>query len=298
MRRIGTLPTQREASTLRDYLFLQNIEADVDPEDDGTFAIWVHDDSHVDSATRLMERFRANPQGEEFSKVGGDAIRARSRQEKEDARRRSTMIDRARLGYERTLLGMGLFPIVLIGICVLVAIYSNLGDNHKALRYLLIAWYPEDPSEPVQSYATGEVWRLLTPIFIHFGILHLVFNAMWLRDFASFIETRFGTLYLALLILVIGIGSNYAQFIWTGRPWFGGMSGVNYGLFGFLWVRGHFDRDVMWRLNPTVIWTLMIWYVACLFDLIGHVANTAHTVGLLIGAAWGFISSGKLRLSR
>jgi GlpG protein len=63
------------------------------------------------------------------------------------------------------------------------------------------------------------------------------------------------------------------------------MSGVNYGLFGFLWMRGRFDRDVMWRLNPTVVWTLMIWFVVCFTGLLGP-------------AAWGFLCSGKLRLSR
>jgi GlpG protein len=298
MRRIGTLSTEREASTFRDYLFLQNIESDVDPDDDGTFAVWVHDDSHVETATRLMERFRANPQGEEFNQVKGDASRARSRQEQEDARRRSTVVNRERMGYERNFLGTGILSIVLIAICALVAIYSQAGHNHEALRYLFIAWYPEDLAQPVESFSTGQVWRVLTPIFIHFGWLHLIFNAMWLRDFGSFIEARFSSFYFAMLVLVLGIGSNVAQYLFTGHPWFGGMSGVNYGLFGFLWTRGRFDRDVVWRLNPTVIYTMMAWYAACLFGLVGQIANTAHTVGLLLGAAWGFISSGKLRLSR
>lgn len=298
MRRIGTLSTEREASTFRDYLFLQNIGADVDPEDDGTFAIWVHDDHHVDSATRLMERFRVNPQAAEFHQVSGDAVRERERQQKEDERRRSSVIDRARMGYERTVFAGGMLPYILIGICILVAIYSQLGENLESLRYLLIAWYPEDRSAPVESFATGQVWRLLTPIFIHFGILHLVFNSMMLKDMGTFLESRFGTSYLAILILVLAVGSNLAQYLWTGSPWFGGMSGVIYGLFGFLWIRGKFDRNAMWNLHSTTVWMMMIWYVACLVGLIGHVANTAHTVGLLLGAAWGFISSGKLRLSR
>jgi GlpG protein len=298
MRRIGTLPTEREARKFHDYLYLQNIESDVDPDDDGTFAVWVHDDAHVETATRLMERYLANPNGAEFSKVSGDADRERVRNERDEARRRSTVINRERLGYERNVLGMGMLTVVLIGICVAVAIFSQAGENHEALRYLFIAWYPEDLAEPVQSFSTGQIWRVLTPIFIHFGWLHLIFNAMWLRDFGSFIETRFSSLYLGLLVLALGVGSNIAQYLLGGSPWFGGMSGVNYGLFGFLWVRGKFDRDVMWRLNPTVIWTLMIWYIACFTGLLGPIANTAHTAGLLIGAAWGFVSSGKLRLSR
>lgn len=298
MRRIGTLPTEREASTFRDYLFLQNIEADVDPEDGGGFAIWVHDDHHLESATRLMQRFRENPQSPEFGKISGDAERERMRQEKEDARRRSSVIDRARMGYERTLFGSATVPYILIGICIVVAIYSQLGNNIDAFRYLFIAWYPEDLAEPVESFKTGQVWRLITPIFIHFGILHILFNSMMLKDMGTFIESRFGARYFTIMVLVMAVGSNLGQYMWTGSPYFGGMSGVNYGLFGFIWIRGKYDRNAMWSLNSNTIWMMMIWYVACLIGLIGHVANTAHTVGLLIGVAWGFISSGKLRLSR
>ena len=298
MRRIGTLPNESQANTFRDYLFLQDIEVDADAEGDGTFALWVHDDLKVESATRLLERFRLNPESPEFNKVSGDAERERVRMQKEDERRRSAVIDRARMGYEKTVFGSSMFTYAVIGICILVGIFSSLGKNFEALRYLFIAWYPDDLSQPVESFSTGQVWRLLTPIFIHFGILHLVFNSMWLKDFGTFIESRFSVWYLAVLILVLGVGSNLAQYLWTGSPWFGGMSGVNYGLFGFLWMRGKFDRNMMWNLNPTTIWMLMIWYVACLLDLVGQVANTAHTAGLLLGCAWGFLSSGKLRLSR
>ena len=49
----------------------------------------------------------------------------------------------------------------------------------------------------------GQLWRLITPIFIHFGPLHIFFNMLWLRDLGSMIEGRQSSWRLALLVLVI-----------------------------------------------------------------------------------------------
>jgi GlpG protein len=137
----------------------------------------------------------------------------------------------------------------------------------------------------------GQVWRLLTPIFVHFGPIHLLFNVFMLRDLGTFIENRLGVTYLAVLTIVIAVLSNIAQFAWTGRPIFGGLSGVVYGLFGFLWMRGKFDRYAIWPLSKATIQILLIWYVLCLTNLISSVANVVHTVGLAVGMAWGYLSA-------
>ena len=147
-----------------------------------------------------------------------------------------------------------------------------------------------DPTLP--EVRRGEVWRLITPIFVHFGLLHIVFNLMWLRDLGGFTHSRFGWAYLAAFVFVSGALSNYAQLLWNG-PVFGGMSGVNYALFGFLWMRSKHDRFLAWTLPPSVVQGMLIWFVVCAIGLIPNVANMAHGAGLVIGTAWGFIS-GKL----
>jgi GlpG protein len=136
----------------------------------------------------------------------------------------------------------------------------------------------------------GQVWRLVTPIFLHGDWMHILFNMMWLVQFGRFIETRFGPYKLLALILFIAIGSNLAQYLWKS-PYFGGMSGVNYGLFGFLWMKGKFGRAEGWQLAPQVVQLMLVWMVLCYTGLLGPVANAAHTVGLLLGAACGFASA-------
>ena len=131
---------------------------------------------------------------------------------------------------------------------------------------------------------SGQVWRLITPIFIHFGILHLLFNMLWLKDLGFMVEQRKGTWRLAVLVLVLAELSNLAEYLATNHFRFGGMSGVVYGLLGYVYMKGRFDPASGLFLHQTVMIMMMIWFFLCLFNFIPNVANTAHAVGLSIGA--------------
>jgi len=58
----------------------------------------------------------------------------------------------------------------------------------------------------------GEVWRLVTPIFIHFSIFHILFNCMMAYQLGGAIEMNRGSTRLALLVLLTAVPSNLAQF--------------------------------------------------------------------------------------
>jgi membrane associated rhomboid family serine protease len=72
------------------------------------------------------------------------------------------------------------------------------------------------------SLASGEYWRLITPIFLHFGLVHLVFNCLWLSMLGSRIEQLTSSLHLISLVLLSGAISNIAQFVWSGSFYVGG----------------------------------------------------------------------------
>ena len=79
----------------------------------------------------------------------------------------------------------------LIAACIAVAIISSLGDNLRVLTWLTFADLREfEGSIPggLDAIQHGQVWRLFTPILIHFGILHLVLNMLWLKDLGGLIE--------------------------------------------------------------------------------------------------------------
>lgn len=174
----------------------------------------------------------------------------------------------------------------LIAISLIVAFVSKLGSNLPAIRFLFISEYSQGMSE----IYSGQLWRLFTPAFIHFGILHIVFNLLWLYQLGSAIEQRQKSIRMLTLVILIALFSNLAQLIWSG-PLFGGMSGVVYGLLGYIWIQGKVNPAAGLWLDKNTTLLMLIWFVICWTGLVGNVANMAHTIGLVTGVILGFIYS-------
>jgi GlpG protein len=110
---------------------------------------------------------------------------------------------------------------------------------------------------------------------------------MWLRDLGGVIEARRGRWrYLALVLLIAGI-SNAAQGIMKG-PNFGGMSGVVFGLFGYVWMQSRYVPTSGFFMPQNIVILMLIWMAVCYSGIVGPIANTAHTVGLLTGMIIGY----------
>jgi GlpG protein len=185
---------------------------------------------------------------------------------------------------------VGPLTAVLIAISVGVAFYSRLGANERALEFLFLTNYHRAPGELPVEISQGEVWRLITPIFIHFGYIHLLFNLLWLKDLGTVIEKGISSRFLFTFVLVIGISSNVAQFLYSG-PFFGGMSGVVYGLLGYVWMKSIFDPGSGFYLDKQTVIMMLGWFALCSLDVIKHVANAAHAAGLGLGVIWGYFAA-------
>ena len=293
MRTIGNLPSEKAAARFSDFLYVRGIENQFEEEDDGTFSLWIIDESQLTAAGELLASFRANPDAPTFSKET-DAEKKRRAEEAASRAGKSSVLSAERLAYERSFQAMPYVTYLLMIISVAVAIYSQLGQDKGAIHGLFIAdlkvegefvrWLPG-----LAEIRAGEIWRLITPIFIHFSLIHIAFNMMLLKDLGALVESRFGGLYLFGLVVVSAALSNVGQHFWGG-PIFGGMSGIVYALFGFLWTRGKLDRSATWEINPTTVHWMIGWFVICLVGIIPYVANACHAIGLAVGMAWGWIS--------
>lgn len=172
----------------------------------------------------------------------------------------------------------GVMTWTLVALSCLLTLLTSFGENQAMLSHFVF-WPP--------AIREGEIWRVLTPIFLHFSIfgslfMHLLFNMLWLIVFGGLIEKEDGILPYGVLVLLAGVIGNTASFYFYG-PLFGGMSGVCFGVISYVWLRG-FVKPAFRREMPH---SLMIIFAVFLLlgytGLIGNVANAAHTAGYLCG---------------
>jgi GlpG protein len=287
MRMIGHLATENNARLFGDFLCVQGIDNQIEFETGTGWAVWIRDEDKISDAQKHFTLFRANPADPSFADHARGANLKREQQTKDDEAYRKRVIQGRRFFGSLTGFGFGPVSFALIFISVGVAILTGFGKDFNPVASLFMSQYEGHDLLEVKQ---GQVWRLVTPIFLHFGPLHVLFNMLWLADLGSMIEARKSSWFLLVEVLVIAALSNLAQYFATG-PMFGGMSGVVYGLFGYVWMRSKFDPGSGFFIHPTTVTIMLIWLVACFTGLVGAVANTAHTVGFLVGVLWGYAAS-------
>lgn len=180
----------------------------------------------------------------------------------------------------------------LIGISLVLTLLTGFGNRLEWLHWFSFVDFDFQGDYLLfQSFSTllsgGQWWRLITPIFLHYSLLHLVFNLLWTWELGRRIELTRGTSSLIWLTLFIGITSNAAQFLMTG-PLFGGLSGVIFGLMGYTWLCDRLKLGPGFGMPPALMTFMLVWLVLGVSGLIeklgfGAIANTAHLVGLLAG---------------
>lgn len=293
MRSAGTIRDKLHARRFADFLLTRGIHTRLDGGSEG-FTVWVVEEDRLAEVRAELPRFLADPDEPRYSVTReAEALRTQARQDEVSRRPAPPPVvvpAAARVGLMATPLALA-----IVVLCVMVAIYTQFAPlETPPLTRMSIATVTRIDAGRIgwnglEEIASGEVWRLLTPCFVHFGVFHLGFNMMWMLDVGRQIEAAFGTLALAGMVLVFGVASNYGQYAVSG-PYFGGMSGVIFGLFGFVLVMSRFAPTsglVMSNANAV----LMIgWFFVCMTGLVGPIANVAHGLGLALGAGFGGIA--------
>lgn len=299
MRQIGGFSSESEARILEDYLLTQGIEATVRPDGSG-WTLWVIRDEHLDQASRIVAEYRADPTDLRYRGADKAAREIRRGHEKEEHAYRRRVVD---VGSRWGSITMRARPVTtfLVGTCVVVFFLTELRLAPFRLTELLYLPTIElgldgRPEWGLRGLQTGQVWRLFTPILLHFGPLHIFLNMLMFWRLGGSVESLWGSRFLIMFVGLCAVLSNAGQAFWDlqsphGLHPFGGMSGVNFALFGFAVIRSNLNPATGLAISSQSVTYMLLFLIACFTGYLGPVANAAHTIGLLVGVVYGFASS-------
>jgi len=293
MRSIATFTEEKMALRFWNYLQAIEIESNLEEDDNNEeWLIWVLDEEKFALALQAHQEFLDSPDDSKFT--SSKKNKPDDNQTKEESTGKSRFKNyNLRDGWLKQNKSPGMISLALIITSVAVYLLSGMAKNTEIVSAFLIS---EKANGSLSEISSGQVWRIITPIFLHFGLLHLVFNMYWLHELGGQIEKRKGSGFISLFILVATIVSNLAQYK-LGGPWFGVMSGVVYALFGYVWIKGRFDPGDGLFIHQTTAFIMLAWFCLCFVvpgmpgKSGGGIANWAHAGGLITGAVWGYISA-------
>ncbi len=312
MRELHTFADEQIAR--RFVTILQSRQMPAHAEQEGSsWIIWIENDDHRDKARELLTEFQANPDADQFAEAEKAAKRILAEKldaEKTRQKLRRDLRDRWRGVWWKChpvttiMVAISVFVVIVATdwpkrettqgfIPVTCNLETSVIRNSLFIQETVMTMDEEgndaagfNDMSNAEILRTWQIWRYVTPIFLHFNVLHILFNMSWLRTLGNAIEFLRGTPRFLALVLFIAIVSNVAQLLLNG-PAFGGMSGVDFGLIGFMWMRGKTQPQQGLALPQEQVVMSMLWMLLCIGGAFGPIANAAHVAGLVAGMLAG-----------
>lgn len=181
--------------------------------------------------------------------------------------------------------------ILVFAAMTLFGLYVGLGLNGTQDTRVLMIFGAMDN----QRIPSGEFYRLFTSMFIHIGLIHLLFNSYALYVVGRDVESLYGAGRFLLIYLLAGLGGSLASYVFGGVGLSAGASGAIFGLIGceiafFYLHRGTFGQRGQQQLRSL----LMVAGINLVLGFtIPGINNLAHMGGLVFGFALGWILAPK-----
>ena len=157
--------------------------------------------------------------------------------------------------------------VILYVVPILFGQYNDLINNYSV-------WGP--------AIREGQVYRLFTGMFLHGGLVHLLFNCYALYVIGSQVESFLGKFKFLVIYLVAGISGALFSMIFGGNYASIGASGAIFGLMGALVYFGYHYRVYLGNVVKSQIIPLIVLNLALGFFVTG-IDNFAHIGGLIGG---------------
>ena len=189
--------------------------------------------------------------------------------------------------------GESFFSMLLLAINVGIFLMMAVVDLNSGVEGVSIMNVPSQTvfndfgGRNIPAILHGEWWRLVTPNFIHLGLMHLLFNSMAIFNIAPQVEALYGSQKFILIYLGTGIMSNVADLAF-GIPG-AGASGAIFGLIGLLAAYGHRQGTSFGHALRRQMLTWAAFGIALGFFM--RFDNYAHIGGFIAGAALAYVIS-------
>lgn len=312
MRQVGSLPTESEAKRFTAYLITKDISALAEETQGGGWIVWSRNENDLPVAKTELEKFKEDPTSAVYDGVEQHASSIQQQEAERHEKIRKNVVQ-VRGRWSR---GGGVpsrkrpITLTLMGVAIVASLIGNFGmGSGPNFVYDRLQFAPNSTieevaaalSDPLVMIKRGQVWRLITPIFLHGDAIHLVFNMVMMYQLGGIVEWMRGPRRYLAIVLGSALLSNMAQALTPpgvgipnmidigGSPFFVGMSGVVYALFGYVLIKSKFDPNSGIRLRQSAIIILLAWLVLCMTPLIPRVANMGHLSGLIVGAVIAYI---------
>ncbi|MEM9588327.1 MAG: rhomboid family intramembrane serine protease [Planctomycetota bacterium] len=342
MRRIGKLDTSADAARFCDYLITQSIEAKFEEDGEGVDVWIRDEATVDRARQELAEFQANTADGRYDVSEQANKIRLEKVRENQRRLSHQKDIGKSFRTPGRAMGGMSLggrqqaipVTITLIALSVLFGLglnfsnppmdrsrerfdLSRAGEAYQLLKsgeaslplqvfnamsFVDLRAFFESDGDGFASMKQGQLWRLITPMLIHGGTFHLLFNMIMMFQLASMLERVHNSWRLLALVVLTQAAAMLLQAglpDWLprelrGSPFAVGASGAVFGLFGFIWIRPKFDGTYPIRISSRNVAILIGWLFVCMTPLIQGIANGAHVGGLLMGMFLAAVCSKKL----
>lgn len=298
MRLIGELPQDHDPKTLEDHLLSLGIHSRLDQRPEG-WAVWIIDEDRVEQGREELRSFLEDPDAPRFRESAKAAREIRRKEAELEKQFRKHDRDASDIWGKP---GFWQRPATTILTALVITVFVL--QRLPTTKFAVIEWLGffslagVDPAfrsfRGLTDIVNGQIWRLVTPMLLHFGLLHILFNLWWTSVLGTEIEIRKGTGRFLALVLISAVLSNLTEYFYMdqvlGKYYlFGGLSGVVYGLFGYVWMKGESDPEAGLRIDSRIVVLMLAWLVLCFTGLLGPVANGAHLGGLAVGMVLGLL---------
>lgn len=137
--------------------------------------------------------------------------------------------------------------------------------------------------------ADGEWWRLFTPMFMHLGFMHLLFNMFSLFIFGPELEKFAGKARFLTIYMLAGIFANIATYFLGGiETAHAGASGAIFGIFGAFGALIYYTKNAFPQLRqimlPIIVLSVIMTFLQPGVNIIGHLAGLI--VGFIVGLSY------------